>query len=87
MPQTEDLRILFTGGGTLEREIDRWIVSSNEGAAPVCRGGEGASPTGRRLWVRTRTRLRIPQDELKSVAGLRNVWVSLLNPLSPQSDL
>ena len=57
-----------------------------------------ARPTGRRPRVRPRTcwrdyvsrlaweRLRVPPEELKEVAGDRDVWVSLLKLLPPRPD-
>uniref|UniRef100_A0A8C2ZPF1 Reverse transcriptase domain-containing protein n=1 Tax=Cyclopterus lumpus TaxID=8103 RepID=A0A8C2ZPF1_CYCLU len=57
-----------------------------------------ARPTGRRPRGRPRTRWRdyisrlalerlgIPQNELESVAGEREAWVGLLNPLPPRPD-
>jgi len=73
---------LVLSDGELELETDRGFVSSNEGAAPVCCGEEGAEPEGEafsfsfrsQIWVLTqRMRSWIQAAEMSSLqrgAGL-----------------
>jgi len=53
-------------------------------ARPTGRRPRGGPRTNRRDYISLLAweRLRIPQEELESVAGEREVWVSLLDPTS-----